>query len=214
MTESIKQIADAFDASNGGTTKISIASTAQLARQIDAGAPADIFISADHLWMDWLENKKHILANSRTAIAGNKLVVAVRRETENWVSIEALVTKSRFAMAEPERVPAGRYAKQALTSKGWWKEAQGQAAYGENVRITLRRLALGEVPAAIVYASDLTVEPEVRTAFTFADGDHDPIVYQAAATMTENPAAASFLDFLKAPKARSIFSQAGFLPVK
>jgi len=212
MAESIQKIAARYDAINGSVTKISVAGTAQLARQLEAGAPADLFISADTIWMDWLSARNLIRPDTIKAIAANKLVLAVRNETENWIDVEAALTSSRFAMADPNSVPAGRYAKQALISKSWWDSAKRFATYGENVRVALRRLTLGEVSSAIVYQSDLHIEPRARAAFLFSETDHAPIIYSAALSKNARSSSDAFLSFLNSQKARNIFLQAGFLP--
>ena len=212
LTGTIDKIAEAFTAETGRSVAVSVAGTPQLARQLESGAPADIFISADESWMNWVRERKLLSkSTSITKIAGNNLVVAVRRETENWVDIEKLLTTSRFAMAEPDSVPAGRYAKEALISRGWWEAAKDNAAYGENVRVTLRRLALGEVEAAIVYASDLQTEPDVRAGLTFAGNEHSPIVTYAALTVNAAEGANEFLTFLTGEKALTVLRTAGFV---
>jgi len=210
MTEVIDKITSEFAKSHDVKPNVSVAGTAQLARQLEAGAPADIFISADKIWMDWLNSRKLIERASQTPIVANRLVVAVRREIENWADVEAMLKTDRFAMAEPSSVPAGRYAKQALVSAGIWQQVKGNAVFGENVRVTLRRVALGEVAAALVYASDVHAEPRTRIGLMFKADSHDAIVYQAAMTKNARDNASDFLDFLISPFARKVFAEAGF----
>ena len=164
MTEVIGKLNEAFEDQHGITAIASIAGTAQLARQVEAGAPAHIFISADRKWGDYLAKTGNIVPVTRRSIAKNTLVVAVRRETENWADVEKLLTTGRFSMAEPENIPAGRYAKEALENLNWWPDAKTHAVFGENVRVALRSLARGEVDAAIVYQTDLRADPDVRAA--------------------------------------------------
>ena len=212
MTEVLNRVLEQYQQATGNGVKVSVAGTGQLARQIEAGAPANIFISADRTWIDYLQQRKLLIGEPHD-LATTRLVVAVRRETENWVDVKTLLTQSRFAMADPATVPAGRYARQALDKLGWWEEARSRAIYGENVRVTLRRLALGEVEAAIVYASDLEVEPNARAALVFAGGAHEPIIYVAAQVSPAAPGSAQFLEYLTGPKALGILERFGFNPV-
>ena len=208
----MEEIANAFEKDQGQKVVLSIGGTSQLARQLKAGAPADVFISADQRWMDWVNENKLIDENSQAVFAGNRLVVAVRVETENWADIEALLTQFPFAMGEPDSVPVGQYGREALIFKGWWGRAKSHAVYGENVRVTLRRVALGEVGAAIVYATDAIVEPSVRVLMTFPSESHSSISYWIARTSMAKTGAAEFLEFLKSSTAGAIFARAGFLP--
>jgi molybdate transport system substrate-binding protein len=192
---------------------ISFAGTQQLARQLDAGAPADLFITADRDWMDWAVERKLIRLDRISALAGNRLVVAVRNEVENWADLDGLFTQDYFAMAEPDSVPAGRYARQALQHRGIWDQAKNRAVFGDNVRTTLRRLARGEVTSAIVYGTDAAIETRVRVLFVFPSESHDPIIYWVATT-AENVSqpVSDFVQFLNGPDAGAIFAGAGFAP--
>ncbi|MEM8750388.1 MAG: molybdate ABC transporter substrate-binding protein [Pseudomonadota bacterium] len=218
MTDVIGEVARAYETATSNTLLVSVAGTAQLARQIEAGAPAHAIVSADQLWLDWLEQRNLLMAGSRAALVGNKLVIAVRREVENWADPMGLLTQSRFAMADPESIPAGRYAREALQSLGVWDKARGQAVYGENVRVTLRQLALGEVGAAIVYATDTAAEPQVKVAWTFPEQHHSKILYGVAAvanvrddsTEAQSQDARDLVTFLTGSKALEIFEKAGF----
>ncbi len=212
LTEVMGKVANGFEKYHGQKVVLSIGGTSQLARQLKAGAPADIFISADRRWMDWVTEKRLIVPNSRVEFAGNRLVVAVRSETENWVDIEALITQFPFAMGEPDSIPVGQYAREALTHRGWWKMAKTQAVYGENVRVTLRRVALGEVGAAIVYATDAIVEPSVKVMMTFSPESHSPIAYWAAITPRSKKDGEEFINYLGSAEAGVIFAEAGFIP--
>lgn len=210
LTETLSAIAKAFETFTGTPVVISYAGTQQLARQLDAGAPASVFISADKVWLDWARERGLLAEQPATIFASNRLVLAVRNEVENWADAESLLTRSRFAMADPEAVPAGRYARQALVSKGWWEKAQPNAVFGENVRVTLKRVSLGEVSGAIVYATDAVIDANVRAVYTFDAESHDPIRYYAAATRTASKEAAVFLNFLETDEARAILKDAGF----
>ncbi len=211
MTDVLNRVAVDYENQSGVKVLFSFSGTAQLARQLEYGAPADVFITADGEWMKWAIDRQLVEHHAVSPIAGNQLVVAARNEVENWENIEILLTQTRFAMAEPNAVPAGRYAKQALISRGIWDKAAKQAVFGDNVRVTLRRLALGEVAAAIVYESDVSVEPTVKTIHTFPTNIHEPIVYWSA-KVNRSKVGGNFINFLKNATARPIFKQFGFLP--
>ena len=212
MTEVIGKLNEAFEDQHGITAIASIAGTAQLARQVEAGAPAHIFISADRKWGNYLAKAGNIVTETRLSIAKNTLVVAVRRETENWADVEKLLTTGRFSMAEPENIPAGRYAREALENLNWWPDAKTHAVFGENVRVALRSLARGEVDAAIVYQTDLRADPDVRAAYTFRSDQHSPIIYEATLVQQaqSNENARTYLSFLTSDTALSILLKAGF----
>ncbi len=206
----VKSLANSYRNQHGQEAVLSIAGTAQLARQLDAGAPADIFISADRRWMDWAQKRDLIDTPSKTAFAGNRLVLAIARQGAVPAEPKTLVTQNPFAMGEPDSVPVGHYARQALEKLGWWKEARENAVYSENARLTLRRLARGEVGSAIVYITDFAFEPKVKTAMTFEQNTHTPIVYWAAKTSGTSKDADGFLNFLSSSAAQTILSVAGF----
>ncbi|MEM7300588.1 MAG: molybdate ABC transporter substrate-binding protein [Pseudomonadota bacterium] len=211
LTDAVTEIARSFEAKTGNAVSLSFAGSPTLARQIDAGAPVDLFVSADSAWMDWLVKRDRIVATTRIEIAGNRLVLAVRQETENWADPEKLIKTARVAIADPESVPAGRYAKEALEKLDWWQSRSPKTIYTENVRLTLAMLARGTVEAAIVYESDVLIEPRVRALYTFSTETHAPIIYPAAITkQSKNTAARAFLSFLSSPEAKAVFTKLGF----
>lgn len=212
MKDAMDRAAAAFEAETGVETVVSFASSSVLARQIEAGAPADLFISANQAWMDWLGERDLIDADKRRDVAANTLVIAAPRDVKSGKDVpDALLVKARFAMGDPSHVPAGIYAKHALESLGLWDEASGNAVFGENVRVALELAARGEVAAAIVYGSDQkAVEEDLARLYTFPAGSHDPIVYPAAPTVEASPAAAGFLDFLSGTAGQAIFAELGF----
>lgn len=213
MTEVMESAVAAFNKAHQVKAVLSIAGTPQLARQLDAGAPADIFITADRDWMDWAVARGLVKANDISPLAGNRLVLAVRNEIENWADVDGLLTTSRFAMAEPESVPAGRYARQALKHRKLWKKARLFAEFGDNVRITTRRLARGEVAAALVYGTDVVAEPGIKPLYTFPKTSHDPIIYWMSKVKGSNGKLSDmFVDHLKGAGLGTIFAKAGFLP--
>ena len=204
----------------------SFAGTPTLARQINAGAPADIFISADLKWMDWLEKPKAILPQSRQIIAGNRLVVAVSADlsgasnnsdqaktADNSVlsvlQLAELLKGHRIAMAHPDYVPAGRYGRQALEKLNLWAQLSNRVVFGENVRLSLALVARGDVGAAIVYHSDARIEPRVKIAYLFASDSHEPIIYPAA-LVKNNALGTKFMQFLKSERMHQIFADFGF----
>lgn len=198
----------AFARKGGGAITFSFAASSALAKQIESGAPADLFASADEDWMNYLAERKLILDETRRDIAANSLVIA---SPQPDAGAEDLLTRGKFAMGDPGNVPAGKYAKAALEQMGLWEKAKGNAVFAENVRAALEFVRKGAARAAIVYASDLKAAPELRAAYTFAPETHAPILYPAA-LVRENETARAFLDFLSSPEGQAIFAEWGFTP--
>jgi molybdate transport system substrate-binding protein len=194
----------------------SFAASGTLARQIEAGAPADVFVSADTNWMDWLRSNGSISNETIKVIAGNRLVIAVSKdvslaEAENPTSekISKILTAGHIAMAEARSVPAGRYGKQALKTLGLWQKLSGKIVYGENVRVSLSLVARQDVNAAIVYFSDAIIEPRVKIAYIFEESSHDKILYPAGLVKT-TMRATEFMNYLTSQPAQQIFKKFGF----
>ena len=210
MKDAVEHAAAAFEQSTGTPVTVVAASSSVLAKQIAAGAPADLFISANTTWMDWAEDHGAVAKETRTNIASNALVIAA---PENQAGDPAvLLSSGRFAMGDPAHVPAGIYAKQALERLGLWDGVKANAVFGENVRVSLELVKRGEVGAAIVYRSDLAVAPGLAAAFVFDQAAHDPILYPAALTGRGGREAADFLFFLQGSEGQSILRAAGFSP--
>ena len=224
MKEALDAIAVDFESRCECQIVISYAGSGTLARQIEAGAPAGIFISADQLWMDWLQDKNAFVQNSRRIIAQNRLVVALSNQTKSPQNTDLdgietiensadrlakMLQSGRIAMGDPDFVPAGRYAKQALEKLGLWQQLSGRLVFGENVRVPLSLVARGDVNAAIIYRSDVKVDPRVRAAYTFAVDSHIPIFYPAA-LVKNSVVGEQFLEFLASGNARQIFLKFGF----
>lgn len=213
MKDAIDQAAAAFEAESGAEVVVSFASSSVLARQIEAGAPADVFVSANLQWMDRLEERRLIRPESRRNVAGNRLVIASGESMPRIADPGVLLGRGRFAMGDPGHVPAGIYAKSALESLGLWERLEDNAVFGENVRVALELARRGEVSAAIVYGSDQKlVADALARVYTFPPESHAPIVYPAAATPEASPQAEAFLDFLSGQRGQAIFAELGFAP--
>jgi molybdate transport system substrate-binding protein len=202
---------------SGGTATVSYAASSALARQIEQGAPADLFISADVPWMDYLAERRLLREGTRRDLLGNSIVlIAAGRaaplgEVAPDTDLAAMLKGGRLAMANVEAVPAGRYGKAALETLGLWAGVSGSVAQAENVRAALALVARGEAPLGIVYATDAAAETSVSVVGTFPAASHPPIVYPAAVLSgSTNPAAAAFGEHLASADARTIFERHGF----
>jgi len=189
-----------------------------LAKQIEQGAPADIFISADLRWMDYVTEHKLIKPDTRLNLLGNKLVLIApanskldKVKIDKGFDIAKLAGDGRIAVADVKAVPAGLYAKAALEKLGAWAAAEPNLAQAENVRATLAFVARGETPIGIVYETDAKVEPKVKVIGVFPDGSYPPVTYPVAETAaSKSPAAAQYLTFLRGSAAKAIFEKYGF----
>jgi len=200
----------------GVSYKASFAASSTLAKQIDQGAPAEIFISADLDWMDEVAKHGMIQAASRVNLLGNDLVLVAPAKSNITLHIgpgfplAAALGSGRLAIGDPAAVPAGIYAKAALTSLGVWNDVANRLAPAENVRAALLLVSRGETPLGIVYRTDGRVEPGVRIVDVFPDSSHPPIVYPAALTTHASANAKKVLDYLRGPEARALFERQGF----
>lgn len=215
LTDSLNSVADAYKTKTGTTVTLSFGASSTLARQIDQGAQADIFLSADTDWMDFLARNGRIAEGTRKDLLGNRLVLIAASDAgpvpkiAPHFDLAGALGDRRLALADPSSVPAGKYAKTALTALGVWDSVAAKVAQAENVRVALEYVARGEAPFGIVYATDAKVAP-VKTVGIFPNNSHAPIVYPVALTRTASPAAKQFLTFLGGPQARAIFEKAGF----
>ncbi len=213
MKDVVDEAAKQFKAKDGTEVVASYAASSALAKQVEAGAPAQIFISADEDWMDYLDTRKLIDKPTRKIVAGNALVIATQKDTPKADAKDLL--SSRFAMGDPSNVPAGKYGKAALEKLDLWKAVEKNAVFAENVRVALQYVSRGEVKAAIVYASDRAVSPELVEAYRFPASSHKPIVYPAAlVAKNETDAAKSFLAFLESDAGQAIIAEKGFVGAK
>jgi molybdate transport system substrate-binding protein len=215
LTEAMKQVADSYKAKTGISIALSFGASSTLAHQIDQGAGADIFVSADSDWMDFLQKNGRIADGTRKDLLGNELVLVASRDARPVPKIAphfdlaGALGDGKLAMADPASVPAGKYGKAALTALGIWDSVSPKVVEAENVRVALEYVARGEAPFGIVYATDAKVA-SVKVAGVFPENSHAPIVYPVALTKTASPAARDFLAFLSGPQARAIFEKAGF----
>lgn len=217
--EAMEGIAGAFEEETGTKVVFSFAGTGTLARQVEAGAPADLFVSADAAWMDYVRDQDAVSADTIVEFASNGLVLVGPEESPvlelSPENLHAVLETGRLAMADPETVPAGRYGKAALVTLGLWPTVSARLAPMENVRIALASVARGDAPLALVYRTDAMVEPAVAVVAELPQQSHPPIRYLAALTSSRtNPAAPAFLEFLNGPRAREILHSLGFLTDK
>jgi molybdate transport system substrate-binding protein len=204
----------AFAARSGRRVAVSYAASSALARQIEAGAPAQVFISADLEWMDYLETRQRLRQETRRNLLGNRLVwIAPAASPLPARPLDALGKAGRLALADPQYVPAGKYAKAALEKMGAWPSIANRIAAAENVRAALALVARGEAPLGIVYETDAGAEPKVRVIGQIDAALHPPIVYPAALLRDASSAAEEYLHFLAAEQARGIFRRHGFTPL-
>jgi len=219
LKESMDEAAAKFGGETGQQVVVSYAASSALARQIEQGAPADVFVSADLDWMDELQGKGLIDNASRHSLLGNTLVlVAPATSTQRAFALHKgsnllpmLGADGRIALALAASVPAGKYAKASFESLGMWDALQSRTAEAENVRAALLLVARGEAPLGVVYGSDAKAEPRVRVLAVFPPGSHPPIVYPVARIAnSRQPQAAAFVQWLQAPEASAIFHAHGF----
>lgn len=219
LKEGLDEVADEWSRRSGQKVLVSFAASSALANQIEQGAPADVFISADTEWMDYLQARRQIDPRTRFDLVANRLVLIApatsplrKVDLARQDSVLEALGKGRLAVAETTSVPAGRYARQSLTRLGLWPTLAPRLARADNVRAAMAFVALGEAPLGIVYATDAQAEPKVRVVARFPDGSHDPIVYPVARVTVANAARVSaFLDFLRSRPARAILRKTGFI---
>ena len=222
LGDAMGDLAEAWEDETGHSVTLVLAGSSTLARQIDAGAPADVFVSANADWMGWLEDRARVVPGSRFDLASNRLVLitavpemASDQEVTTLTDFDAMLgADGRLAVALPEAVPAGIYAKAALTHLSHWDRVKDRLAPTDNARAALALVALGEAPLGVVYATDALAEPRVHIAGVFPAGSHPIIRYPAAmvADTEDADTSAAFLDWLKKNAVQSILAMHGFLP--
>ena len=217
LKESAEKVAVAWKAAGGSDVTFSFAGSSALAKQIEEGAPADVFISADLKWMEHLDKAGRVKGDTRVNLLGNRIVLVAPQDSSVTANIAPnfpladLLGDERLAMANVDAVPAGTYGKAALTNLGVWESVRDKVAQAENVRAALLLVSRGEAPFGIVYETDARVDPGVKILDRFPEDSHPAIVYPAALTTDgSNPRAAEFLAYLQGADAHAIFTAAGF----
>jgi molybdate transport system substrate-binding protein len=221
LKEAVDEQARQFEARTGDKVVVAYAASNALARQIEAGAPADVFISADLDWMDDLDRRRLLAPNTRVTLLRNTLVLIapaasnVNLEVGPGFGLAAALGGERLAMANPDSVPAGKYGKNALETLGVWTSVERKLARTENVRAALALVARREAPLGIVYGTDAFAEKGVRVVDTFPASSHPPILYPAAVVATsQSTVARAMLDYLRSPSASAVWEKYGFGVVK
>jgi len=218
-TNAVTEIGEMYEARQLGRITPSFASSSTLAKQIENGAPADVFISADKKWMDYLEEKHLLTRGSRFDLLSNRIVLIAPAESAlkqievrpGFSLIGALGEDGRLSMGDPDHVPVGIYGKEALENLGSWDPVKERLAPMKDVRAALVLVERGEAPLGIVYATDAAISRKVRVVGTFPAVSHPPIVYPVAAVADGNISEAQkFLSYLKSPDARKVFEKYGF----
>lgn len=217
LKEALDEAGQHFLRANGQKVVIAYAASPALARQIENGAPADIFISADLDWMDYVEQRKLVKAGTRANLLHNRLVLIAPADSKLQIVLKPgfplakMLGDGRLSMADPDSVPAGKYGKAALEKLGVWSSVENRVARGDNVRAALVFVARSEAPLGIVYRTDAFAEKKVRIVARFSQETHAAITYPVAVTAaSRHPAAAAFVNYLKSAEARAIFEKYGF----
>lgn len=217
LSDVLDEVGRAFTLQTRIPVRFSFAASSALARQIESGAPADVFVSADQEWMDYLAARQLIDAGSRADIVGNALVLVAPAGSRTTLRIvprfglaAALGRHGRLATGDPASVPAGKYARAALTHLGVWPAVRDRLIPADNVRAALNFVALGEAPLGIVYATDARGNARIRVVGAFPADSHPPITYPAAVTTRGGDGARAFARFLRGEQARALFAAAGF----
>lgn len=217
LQESLTAAADSWAGRGHPRPVLSFAASSALARQIEARAPADLFVSADEEWMNYVAARRLLRPGTRNAFLTNRLVLVAPAASRTQLTIAPrfplarALGRGRLALADPASVPAGKYARQALTRLGVWPSVQGRIAAAENVRAALALVARGETPLGIVYATDARAAPGVKVVGLFPAGSHAPIVYPIATlAASRNPQGEAFRRFLVSAEGKAIFRRFGF----
>jgi molybdate transport system substrate-binding protein len=217
LKEALDAVAQSFESASGHKVVISYAGSNALAKQIENGAPADLFISADTDWIDYVEQRNLVAPGSRRNLLGNDLVLiapaasGVQLKLVPGANLAAILGDRRIALANPDAVPAGKYAKAAFTALGSWSAIEGKIAAADNVRAALVLVARGEAPLGVVYRTDAMAERNVRIVDVFPAGTHPAIVYPLVQLKrSRSPAAAALASYLGSAGARATFERFGF----
>jgi molybdate transport system substrate-binding protein len=217
LKDVLEELAASFAVETGAELTLSFGGSSILARQIEFGAPADLFISANVAWMDWLEERQLIKSATRVNLVGNRLVLVAHQSNLDPIAltdgdaIEKLLGDGRLVMALVEAVPAGIYGKSALSSLGVWDQLEDNVAQTDNVRAAVTLVATGEAPLGVVYASDALSTERVHVIAEFPADSHAQIVYPVAEiTVSRDPVSRELLSFLRTKAAQTVFARHGF----
>ena len=219
LTNVLQDLGDGFTAQTSIPVRFSFAASSALAKQIENGAPADVFFSADIEWMDYLQQRNLIQRASRRDALGNRLVLIAPLDSPVKLKIAAhfalagALGKGKLATGDPDSVPVGRYAKEALTQLGVWDSVMDRIVRADSVRSALTFVDHGEAPLGIVYETDALVDKNVRIVDTFPPDSHAPIIYPLALTSSAKPDAAKFIAYLRGPAGDTAFVHYGFKPL-
>ncbi|OJU24716.1 MAG: molybdate ABC transporter substrate-binding protein [Nitrobacter sp. 62-13] len=217
MKNALDDVDKAYTAKTGAKIVASYAASSALAKQIEQGAPADVFVSADTAWMDYVKDKKAINEPTRVNLLGNSIVLIAPKDSkidkvtiDQGFDLAKLAGDGKVAVGDVKAVPAGKYAKAALEKLGAWTAAEPKMAMAENVRAALALVARNEAVLGIVYSTDAKIEPGVKIVGTFPATSHPPIIYPVAATSTAHKGTDDYLAFLRSSEAKAIFEKYGF----
>jgi molybdate transport system substrate-binding protein len=217
LKDALDDITAQYQRDTGKHVRVSLAASPTLAKQIENGAPADIFISADLDWMDYLAKRNLIKPGTRRNLLGNKLVLIAPKDGPAQVKIQPgfplanMLAGGKLSMADVATVPCGKYGKAALEKLGVWQSVASQVVQAENVRAALALVARKEAPLGIVYQTDAAAESKVKVVGLFPEDTHPPIIYPTALTAeSSNPDATAFLSYIGSPKAKLLFEKQGF----
>ncbi len=216
LSDALTEVGNAFTTDTGITIKPSFAASSVLAKQIESGANAGVFFSADEEWMDYLQAHNLLAPGTRRDVLGNRLALVAPADTRASVKITTgaallqALGRSRIATGDPDSVPVGKYARAALTNLGVWDQLQPRIVRAENVRSALAYVARGETPFGIVYLTDARIDKNVKLLDLFPEKTHPPICYPVAKTTSGDASATRFLEFVVSPRAQSIFQKYGF----
>lgn len=218
LTNVINDLNAIYEKKQKTEVKTSYAGSSTLAKQIEAGAPADIFISADMQWMDYLQNKQMVAATDRVNLLGNRLVLIRPKDQPLKIKIEktfdiSTVLQGKLCTGDTKSVPVGKYAKQALTSIGWWDEVRPRLVETEDVRAALNFVARGECQLGIVYATDAAISKNVLVAGVFPENSHSAIIYPVG-LIKKNAESMKYYKFIQSPEAKTVFKKYGFSVLK
>lgn len=217
MKNALDEVDAAYTAKKQVKIRTSYAASSAIAKQLEQGAPADIFISADTAWMDYAIEKKSVNASTRVDLLGNAIVLIAPKDSKidkvvigPGFDLAKLAGDGRIVTGDVKAVPVGKYAKTALEKLGAWQAAAPKFAMAENVRAALALVSRGEAALGIVYATDAKIEPGVKTVGTFPANLHPPIVYPVATTVNARAGATDYLAFLRSSEAKAVFEKYGF----